>query len=168
MYLSIDSLLNIYSLLIQLMIAMSILMFVIAQRKKERIASKEKAAQYIIRWNEAGFVKSELNVFTSNIDIDKITIENIKDLTNIESVQIICILNFFEEMALSIENELVDERMLNKYFGKSFFEIYTRSEKFINMLRIVRNTEQLYRSLERLYGKWSFNLMLSDTKRINK
>ena len=107
-------------------------------------------------------------MFTSNIDIDKITIENIKDLTNIESVQIICILNFFEEMALSIENELVDERMLNKYFGKSFFEIYTRSEKFINMLRIVRNTEQLYRSLERLYGKWSFNLMLSDTKRINK
>ena len=168
MYLSIDLLLNLYSLVIQLMIAMSIFMFVIAQRKKERIALKEKASQYIIRWNEADFVKSELNVFTSNIDIDKITIENIKDLTNLESFQIINILNFFEEMALSIENELVDERMLNKYFGKSFFEIYTRSEKFINMLRIVRNTEQLYRSLERLYGKWSFNLMLSDTKRINK
>ena len=44
MYLSIDSLLNIYSLLIQLMIAMSIFMFVIAQRKKREDCIKRKGS----------------------------------------------------------------------------------------------------------------------------
>ena len=81
---------------------------------------------------------------------------DIEDSDRQEFEFIIAMLNYFEEMALSIEYELADEYLLRKYFAQSALEIYETLEPVIESLRHQRNNKAIFITFERLIGRWSF------------
>lgn len=165
----IDMLLSIYSILFQAMLVIILLIFVLKQNRNERIKRKEKSLYYITKWNSSELINAEIKTIFYNYSDEMNSDRLINGLNeNDEYIyHVIFLLNFFEEMSIAIDNYLTDEMMLIKNFSSTFNRIYEKSEKIIYYLRKVRGNNNLYRSLEKMYGKWSFKYMLSNEKRYN-
>jgi len=162
-----EMLLNVYALLFQAMLVIVLLFFVLKQNKSERTKRKDKSLYYIAKWNSSEHINAELKIILHNYSEEMNSDRLINGLNeNDEYIyHVIFLLNFFEEMSIAIDNNLTDEMMLIKNFGSTFNRIYEKSEKIVYFLRKIRGNDNLYRNLEKMYGKWSFKYMLSDSKR---
>jgi hypothetical protein len=74
-----------------------------------------------------------------------------------EARSVISILNFFEEMAISVNEGLADERMLGLYFGTTIKRCYALSQPVVTELRTRTGNPAVYKSIERLIGAWTFS-----------
>lgn len=92
-------------------------------------------------------------------NLNKLTKDPAVDMSTVPKRYIdslVTLLNFFEEMALSIEYRLADEPILRRYFAQTANELFHALEPFIHTLRIDRTNKSIFVNFERLIGRWSF------------
>lgn len=142
-------------------IGLSIFMLIALYRKNEARTRLEKAQQFILRWNDPNFIQFSSRVFEPSTinEMKRIVASREKidgEAYRIEFIHVISILNFFEEMSLSVEFNLADERLLRRYFAQSAFEVFKSLEPIIVRLREERSNKSIFVTFERLVGRWSF------------
>jgi hypothetical protein len=64
------------------------------------------------------------------------------------------LLNFFEEMAISVAERSADEEKLNRFFGQIVNQVYTRLEGFIANERKIDNANRYYIDFQKLTDRW--------------
>jgi len=69
--------------------------------------------------------------------------------------QIVLILNFFEELAIAVENEVVDEKIVFDSYKSIISRYYNLFSTWIVEIRRLGNNNRYYKSLESLYQKWN-------------
>lgn len=92
------------------------------------------------------------NLVDDRKEPDKILIELQKDrakATNAGNV-----LNFLEELAISIEKKRCNEPMAKSLFCGIVINIWHATEPWVKEQRIDRGRPQLWSKLEALYGEW--------------
>ena len=155
---SIEFLLTIYQMVFMLCTFMIVYMLLLKSRKTSIKDLQKESIRFISQWNSPELVKISTKALNYKSierlklyykELDTIELENYQD--------IITILNFMEEMALYVDNRLVDERILRKYFSQTVLEIYKTFEKYIYTLRAERQNPTLYRQFERLVNTWIFS-----------
>ena len=154
----IGSLVDVMQLSALLIIAMAILGLFMSQQRAERRTRLQAAGQFIQRWNSPEFVRLSSFLF----DAERISrIRDVSDpydaLPKDEFNYLIVMLNFFEEMALSVEYGLAEERLLRKYFAQSAIEVFRTLEPIIKNLRRERRNHAVFVTFEKLVGRWSFS-----------
>jgi uncharacterized protein YktA (UPF0223 family) len=121
----------------------------------------DRTLSYIRRWNDLQFlpvrrVAHELYRLVQEQPPEKqenFLIQRLEDNRN-EREDITNLLNFFEEMAICVEEKIVQEELLLKFF-KGIVKDYCRTFScYIQYRRKKRNNERIYRYLTNLYEKW--------------
>ena len=119
---------------------------------------RKESIRFISQWNSPELVKVSMNVLNYETIKKLRRMKEDDEIVKLENYQdIITILNFMEEMALYIDNRLVNERILRKYFSQIVFEIYKTLEIYIEILRDERRNPTLYRQFEKLVNIWMFS-----------
>lgn len=67
---------------------------------------------------------------------------------------LICILNYFESMAVAISEDLMDELFMKKCFSKIFFKFYNAYILFIEERRRIKNDPEMWREFTILVERW--------------
>jgi hypothetical protein len=67
---------------------------------------------------------------------------------------LLCILNYFESMAVGVNEDLMDEEFVKKYFENAFFEFYDTYYPFIKGLRKTKKNFTILSGFTNLVNKW--------------
>ena len=67
---------------------------------------------------------------------------------------LICILNYFESMAVAISEDLMDESFMKKFFRNIFFEFYDAYFLFIEERRKMKNDHEIWYEFTTLVERW--------------
>lgn len=148
-----------YQIVLMLFIVMILYLQMAKSRRRERKDLQKQAIHFINQWNSTDLVeRTNLALSYENIEkLKSIELENPKHYDTRNFEHLIVLLNFFEEIGLYVDNQLVDEEILSKYFTQTSVEIYKVSEKYIELLRYQRRNPTLYRHFEKLVNKWMFS-----------
>jgi hypothetical protein len=65
-----------------------------------------------------------------------------------------CIFNYFESTALAVNEGLMDELFIKKYFRGTFFEFYDAYFLFIEIRRKIKNDQEIFSEFTNLVNKW--------------
>ena len=63
---------------------------------------------------------------------------------------------FFDDVGLAVQFNTAYEPILEEYFGESVIQLYENNEQLIYAFRQIRENNNLFKSFERLVGRWSF------------
>ena len=135
------------------------LQITVVQREESLKAVRiEKAFSYIQRWNAAPFLERQ----QWRVVLDKIhgmTPAQVADLFNKDRADravVVDVLNFFEEVALAVNEGLADEETLLKFFRDMLEGYYHQSAEWINRLRTddTRPRPKVYIEFETLIKRW--------------
>ena len=155
---NVEFLTTIYQTGLILCVFMIVYMQLLSSKRTETKDLRKESIRFISQWNSPELVKISTKALnyknierlkSSNKELEIAKLENYQD--------IITILNFMEEMALYVDNRLVNERILRKYFSQIVLEIYKAFEKYIYTLREERRNPTLYRQFEKLVNIWMFS-----------
>jgi uncharacterized protein YktA (UPF0223 family) len=119
------------------------------------LRKREYSANFIKDWNHHDLVECQVHIH--EISWDHIPPDDIHDkISNNHTsyLSVIRVLNFFEEMAQSIEYGLSDEEYLRKYFTTTSLDTFNRFKPFIQLQRSKLKTNQLFISFEKLVYRW--------------
>ncbi|SFD76433.1 protein of unknown function [Chitinophaga sp. CF118] len=95
--------------------------------------------------NEYQLLKNDIESFMQEFD-NSINSEYRKSL--------ICVLNYFESIAVAISEDLLDELFTKKYFRLIFLEFYDDYFFFIHERRKIKNDNEIWQEYTRLAYKW--------------
>lgn len=121
----------------------------------------DKTMLYIQRWNDTSYIPLRATAKRIHEDMKKQPLEQQDgflveyfETHPEERQQVITILNFLTEMALCVEEELVDERLLRGFFESIVHDYCEDFHAFINQRRGNNHNRDRYRSLIRLSERW--------------
>ena len=66
-------------------------------------------------------------------------------------------LNFLEKVALLVEDDLVEEEIIKKFFRGIVIDMHNLFRIWIEQLRRSRNNDKIYEYLTKLYKNWNNN-----------
>ena len=134
--------------------------YVANQLKHSVVSSKtDRTLKYIERWNNPDFdKKAVLALFRETKELgptekQKIISDKLENDDELRS-ELISILNFLEEMSLSIHENLTDERVLRNFFRGIVFDYVETFRCWIKARRERVDNSNLYKQLMDLYERW--------------
>jgi len=138
---------------------------ILVARRITRFIKIRDAREYVKRYGETDLLYAR-SVLSDDFE---------KDLPSIiardnphfasQQQQILQLLNFYEELAISVDMNVVDEEFLRRFFGRSVASIYHRADKLIRHLRASSDNPNVFKQLERLVGRWEFSGTENDPTR---
>lgn len=87
-------------------------------------------------------------------DIGAFMIEFNKDINFEYRRSLICILNYFESMAVAVSEDLMDELFMRKCFRKLFSDFYDSYFPLIQERRRINNDHEIWREFTTLVERW--------------
>lgn len=127
--------------------AFAILAFFLV-RQKNREGKIKNTLHLMQRWNDPIIVSSMQKI--SRIEHEQI------DLDNEEiAISAIHIMNFFEEVGISVNTNIVSNRITREYFSDFVVESYLLLEKIIYQIRKKYRNDVIYRNFEQLARRYS-------------
>jgi hypothetical protein len=87
-------------------------------------------------------------------DIAAFIVEFEKPVNQEYQKSLFCILNYFETMAVGINEDLMDEEFMRKYFCNIFFEFYDTYYPFIKGIRKTKKDFSILSEFTNLVNKW--------------
>jgi len=123
-----------------------------AERRLIDMHRRERSAKFGERWNDPNMYHAR-EVCRSILDHDQLgndLIEFVED----KKTNVIHILNFLEEVAISIEHGLVDATLARNQFEGIVIGLWQTLDPWIAQHRITRNRPQIFSKLEGLYNTW--------------
>lgn len=122
---------------------------------------KEKSLDYISRWNStdcsvAREIGQEVKTLLKNAKhIEHVSIIRTFLTENPKKELLIAFaLNFFEELALALENQMVDEELSKSFFKGIFVEYYEILDVYIAERRRDKKNDDLYKKFTDLTIRW--------------
>ncbi|MDJ0733059.1 MAG: DUF4760 domain-containing protein [Nostocaceae cyanobacterium] len=118
---------------------------------------------YIMRWNDLEYVRLKKSVVEVHDEINNghfTPLEKEERLKKYleehpQKIQdITTILNFLEAMSICIQEDIVDENLLNKFYRFIVIRYWNTFEPFVNTRRKKMDNHKIYEGLENLYSKW--------------
>ena len=141
--------------------ALLVATFLFIRQKREK--KVDRALDYIKRWNSV-----DLREVTNILSDDEYEGYSIRELSkelekdDYLKEEMRNAWDYFEEMAISIQYFHADEKILREYFQYTFISIFKISEGRILSQRARVSDPTLYRNMERLYGRWSFDVEFTE------
>lgn len=123
----------------------------------------DRSLLYLQRWNDAQYIplrEASLKIFEEIRrqlpEQQEVFLTDYFEKNPVDKQKIITILNFLTEMALCIEEGIVSERFLKKYFKVIVHDYYECFYGFIIQRRANghSNSKEIYRALIELYRAW--------------
>ena len=134
-------------------------------KNREKELKIDRALALNNRWHQISQVNLNDEVLSfiaelqNKADVDKYTFIHEKFESKDKNVnlkqQIVLILNFFEELAIAVENEVVDEKIVFDSYKSIISRYYNLFSTWIVEIRRLGNNNRYYKSLESLYQKWN-------------
>lgn len=126
---------------------------------KETLNHKKKgySSQLIDKWLHPEMAKLILKSTPLQNRIKKLNAEQgMKELDKEDSSRhaLLTVLNFFEQLSVSINNDLADEKMLKEFFRNIIVTYYNANKGMIDARRKFRNNQKLFSQFEHLAKKW--------------
>ena len=126
---------------------------------KEILNHKKKgfSSQLIDKWLDPEMTKLILKSTPLQQKIRKLNAEQgMKELDKNVSNRhaLLTVLNFFEQLSVSIINDLADEKMLKEFFRNIVVTYYNANKGMIDARRKYRNNQKLFSQFEQLAKKW--------------
>jgi hypothetical protein len=115
--------------------------------KQEATDSQFLSLQYGNRWDSG-------NMANYKGILEKVTSKNVKNTPD-KLMAAVEILNFLEEVAISVNQGLADEAIVKDLFEKSFVDTWQRLEDFIASKRSSTINKDLYKNMEKIVKEWS-------------
>ena len=135
------------------------LQITVVQREESLTAARiEKAFSYIHRWNAAPF--HDRQQWRSLLDkihgMSPVEIAQLFQNDRADRAVVVDVLNFFEEVALAVNEGLADEDTLLKFFKDMLEGYYHQAAEWINRLRAdgTRPRPKVYLQFEILIKRW--------------
>lgn len=116
---------------------------------------EDMAARFAERWNDPQmfYIRDACRTLVDNRNNPDIILTELRDdrkkATNAGNV-----LNFLEELALSIETKRCSDEMAKSLFCGIVLNTWHASEPWVRVQRTDRGRPQLWRKLEELYDRW--------------
>lgn len=122
----------------------------------------DRTLSYIQRWNDPIYLplkETSVEIFRyieqQPLDQqDQLLIEYFENNPK-KKQRVIAILNFLTEVALSIEEEVVEEEILRNFFCQIVLDYCENFHAFINQRRGNRHNKDVYKALIELRDKWN-------------
>lgn len=121
--------------------------------RSERREKINKSLHFIERWNDGNYQKA-LSLYISNFNEDDPYIDS----------ELERILNFYEELAISVDHNIVDSDLLIRFFFYQIVFSYEHLSVAITKIRSERQASFLFRNYERLYGRLVSGASVRDRK----
>lgn len=157
MYIDIALLLETASLLASIVIAVALVLLVRFKCRELELRKREYSANFVKDWNNPDLIESVRNVLFASENWDHLSAHDYQRLYSDDQAtyfRVIKLLNFFEEMAQSIEYGLSEEEYLRRYFSPTARHTYLTFRPFIDMQRERMRTTQLFIAFEKLMYRW--------------
>lgn len=128
----------------------------IYQRNQEkRVAA---ALRFAERWNDPNFADLKRQWRMLLVEREKIkpaeqVVELLENDVDKRSV-VVDVLNFFEELAISVDSGLADEEMARRYFRTTAVQCFATWEPWVRAYRDKRVRHSTWKELETLTGEW--------------
>ena len=122
-------------------------------------AKVDRTLSFISRWNDPGFEKNQVISLLRTIDdkpnseLNDFIVCEVDEKNDLKA-EINTILNFFEEMALAINNKLVDENTLRDFFRGIVLTHVKKFYPWIKHRRKITDNEKVLKSITALYEEW--------------
>ena len=116
------------------------------------------AFTFIERWNHTTFREVRNEAWRIKDELKNTPQEQIWKILDEDEdkrSKILEVLNFFEEMELSIRLNGADEDVIRGFFRFVALEMYNSSDKFIKHYRNKHNTPRVFIEYENLYKRWN-------------
>ena len=126
------------------------------QSKRDRSVST--AFTFIERWNSPTFREIKIDAWRIKDEIKETPQERIGALFDEDEdkrSKILAVLNFFEEMELSIRLNGADESVIRVFFRFIALEFYNSSDKYMKHYRNKHNAPRVFIEYENLYKRWN-------------
>ncbi len=134
-----------------------------AREQQEKDRKIDRTLMYIMRWNDLQYARLKKSVVEVHDEINngyftplekeeklKKYLEEypqkIQDITNI--------LNFLEAMSICIQEDVVDEELLHKFYRFIVIRYWRTFEPFVSNRRKKMDNPKIYEGLENLYYRW--------------
>lgn len=129
-----------------------------ARRSKTAQSRKVAALEYIHRWTDPTFHHAKKNgremmreFATKKTDEEKrVYLEG--DATKLGNL--IDVLNVFESMSVALQEEIIDELVIKRFFRSMVLQYWHCSEQFIKTRRSERSNSRIFCELEYLFNRW--------------
>jgi len=149
-----QSLLLILLTIITITLLMLIMMLTQLNRQIRLLFQLQKKTQTL--------VASELDMNTIN-SLDRLREEwrlhfNWNEMDPKSKIELINVFNFFERLALGVNQGIYDEEIIKSSIGHTMIDIYTIFKEFIYFTR-VGHSEEIYIELEKLMYKWEKDII---------
>jgi hypothetical protein len=119
----------------------------------------DRTLSFISRWNDPGFEKKLVIQLLRNIHdkpasvVKDFIVKEVDEHNDLKS-EVNTILNFFEEMALAINNKLVDENTLRDFFRGIVLTHIKSFNPWIEYRRSHSESKKVFQSLMELHERW--------------
>ena len=160
MYIDIGWLIQVVEIIALLFIALGIFWLATIKKHEHERERRLHASSYIKAWNSPELLEGNRMVLLSGRDWRGLQYDQFTKLTEEDHetyYRVIILLNFFEELAQSIEFSLSDEESLQKYFLSTAESTFETFEPFITYLRERSKSNYLFLSFEKLVYRWRHN-----------
>lgn len=115
------------------------------------------ACSFIERWNSPTFNKIKMEAWNIKETIKDKSQEEVGVMLDADKKQratLLAVLNFFEEMSISITVNGADEQVTKSFFRFLVLEMFNSSFKWITYYRQKHNAPRAFREYEILYNRW--------------
>ncbi len=157
MYIDIGWILKGVEIFSLLLIALGILRLVVLKRNDHERERRIYSSSFVKSWNSPELLEGNRILLLSRRDWRKLNFEQFEKLIEEDHdayFRVITLLNFFEELAQSIEYGLSDEDSLKSYFLATVDSTYTTFERFIEYMRERSHSPYLFTSFEKMVYRW--------------
>lgn len=123
--------------------------------ERKRTDAKKYAITLASRWNDPAMLETR-SICRRAINLqDKSLLELRPIIESDETLdRVIHLLNFLEEVAISADEDVADDRLLDEFFAEIFFQVWTSLEVWIIHYRKLRNAKNMWGAFEKRTAKW--------------
>jgi len=129
-----------------------------ARKSMTEQSRKMASLEYIHRWTNPTFHHAKKNgrELMKEFSADKTDDEKRKYLEadSTKLGNLIDVLNVFESMSVALQEGILDEPVIKRFFRSILLQYWHCSEPFIKTRRSERNNPRIFRELEYLYNSW--------------